>query len=192
MRVEQQNTSVVDVLRQDFGPEEQAEGIFGGKAGITGSQAACSETYTATGHSGTMSVNMRDATYQKPGAEEEKTTVEELEQSASMDAAERKNQMTVLAGTTSQEDYARMQKEGFSLDESSSNTIITVTDKIKAELAKAGVDISVFGDDLNMEQLEKLAGSPEFARQLAEAFREADIPANEGNIRDAVDAMHMA
>ncbi len=192
MRVEQQNTSIVDVLRQDFGPEEAPGGIFGGKAGFVENGAAVSETYTAKSSNGTVSVNLKDATYQKPGAEEEKTIVEELEKSASLDAAERKDQMTVLAGTTSQEDYARIQEEGFSLDESSSNTIITVTDKIKAELAKAGVDISIFGDDLNMEQLEKLAGSPELARQLAEAFREADIPANAENIRDSLDAVQMA
>lgn len=59
-----------------------------------------------------------------------------------MDAEERKNQMAVLAGTTSEEDYARMQKDGFTPDSMTSNTIVTETDKIKAMLAKAGVDIS--------------------------------------------------
>lgn len=193
MRVEQQNPSVVDVLRQESGPEEKAGGIFSGKAGVVKNSGVVCETNTAhRGSGGATSVNMKDATYLKPEAEDDKTIVDDLEQSATLDASGRREQMAVLAGTTSEEDYARMQEEGFSLDEVSSNTIITVTDKIKAELAKAGVDISVFGDDLSAEQLEKLAGSPELARQLERAFREADLPVNDENVRDSVDAMRMA
>lgn len=45
------------------------------------------------------------------------------------------------------------------------HTIVTETDKIKAQLAKAGVDISFFGDDLTMEQLEAITGSVELATQ---------------------------
>lgn len=73
-----------------------------------------------------------------------------------MDAGERKAQMAVLAETTSPEDYEKMQEDGFSLDDTTSNKIVTVTDKIKAQLAKAGVDISKFGDDLDLEQLAQI------------------------------------
>ena len=74
--------------------------------------------------------------------EEKKTVIDEIEQSGSVDAGERKAQMAVLAETTSPEDYEKMQEDGFSLDDTTSNKIVTVTDKIKAQLAKAGVDIS--------------------------------------------------
>lgn len=182
MRVEQQqNTNIIDTGKQSIVPEERARGV-------NISQKVEKDTKSKN----VKSVNMKDATYLKPNAEEKKSTVEEIEQSATLDAESRKNQMVVLANTTSEEDYARMQEEGFSLDTTTTNTIVTVTDKIKAELAKAGVDISCFGDDLNMEQIEAIAGSPELAAQLAAAFQKADVPVTEENVRDAVEALHLA
>ena len=92
-------------------------------------------------------VYMGNATYARPGQEEDaKTAVEKLEQQGTQTALERSNQAAVVANTTTPEDCARMQEEGFSLADTDSHTIITVTDKIKAELAKAGVDVSSFGD----------------------------------------------
>lgn len=104
----------------------------------------------------------------------------EIEASATLDAEERKNQMAVLSNTTSPEDYAKMQEDGFSLDDTTTNTIVTETDKIKAQLAKAGVDISFFGDDLDYEQMAALTGSEALARQLAQAMKEADLPVHRG------------
>lgn len=182
MKVEQQqNVNIVDTLKKSIGPEEKENAIsFLEKA----------ET-KRTEKKNAKSVNLKDATYLKPGAEEKKTVSQELEQSASMDTETRKNQMVVLANTTSAEDYARMQNDGFSLDTTTTNTIITETDKIKAQLAKAGVDISCFGDDLDMEQLEAIAGSPELARQLANAMKEADIPYTEENVKDVVETLQI-
>lgn len=59
-----------------------------------------------------------------------------------------------------------MQEEGFSLDDTTSNKIVTVTDKIKAQLAKAGVDISAFGDDLDFEQLAQITEARNLQRRL--------------------------
>ncbi|MBO5524546.1 MAG: hypothetical protein J5986_12895, partial [Roseburia sp.] len=137
-------------------------------------------------------INVKDATYLNPAKEEQKTMAEEIEEGTSMDATQRKNQMAVLSNTTSEEDFARMQQEGFSLDQTTSNTIVTVTDKIKAELAKAGKDVSCFGDELTAEQIEAIAGSPELARQLSEAFQKADLPLTEDNLRETVEILGMA
>ena len=164
MRVEQQNTSIVDELKQSIGPKEKSESVLSG----VGFAEKAVEKSKVSGNA--KSVNMKDATYMKPEAEEKKTAAEEIEQSASMSAEQRKNQMAVLAGTTSPEDYARMQEDGFSLDETTSNTIVTETDKIKAQLAKAGVDISFFGDDLDLAQLETITGSAQLAAQLVQAL----------------------
>lgn len=186
MRVEQQNTSIVDELKQSIGPKEKSESVFSG----VGFAEKAVEKSKVSGNA--KSVNMKDATYMKPEAEEKKTAAEEFEQSASMSAGQRKNQMAVLAGTTSPEDYARMQEDGFSLDETTSNTIVTETDKIKAQLAKAGVDISFFGDDLDLAQLEAITGSAELAAQLVQAFEKADIPCTQDNVRDAMEALSLA
>lgn len=183
MRVEQQNANIVDTLKQSIGPEEKETEIsFPQKA------AAKVEEKAGTG----QTVNLKDATYLKPGMEEKKTAAEEMEENAALDATERKNQMTVLSNTTSAEDYARMQEDGFSLDATVSNTIVTEIDKIKVELAKAGVDLSFLGDDLDYEQLEAITGSAALAGQLVSAMREADLPASEDNVKDMIETVSMA
>lgn len=185
MRVEQQNASIVDELKQSIGPKEKNEPVLNG---VGFAEKAVEKSRLSEN---TKSVNMKDATYLKPGAEEKKTVAEEIEQSTSMSAEQRKNQMAVLAGTTSPEDYARMQEDGFSLDETTSNTIVTETDKIKVQLAKAGVDISFFGDELDLAQLEEITGSTELATQLVQAFEKADIPCTQENIKDSVETLSL-
>lgn len=186
MRVEQQNTNILDVLQQSIGPDENKQVS---EKGIAAWEKAVEKS--SKGDSA-KSVNLKDATYLKPGSEEKKTVVDEIERAEAVDATERKEQMAVLANTTSAKDYARMQEEGFSLDETTSNTIITETDKIKAQLAKAGVDISFFGDELDLEQLTAIMGSAELAAQLASALKEGDIPCTEENGRDALEALGLA
>lgn len=183
MRVEQQNANIVDTLKQSIGPEERETEIsFPQKA------AAKVEEKAEAG----QTVNLKDATYLKPGMEEKKTAADEIEENAALDATERKNQMAVLSNTTSAEDYARMQEDGFSLDATVSNTIVTEIDKIKAELAKAGVDLSFLGDDLDYEQLEAITGSAALAGQIVSAMREADLPASEDNVKDMIETVSMA
>lgn len=187
MRVEQPNINIVDKVKQSVGPEMKETAFL---AGLVSSEK--NAIFSADKDQHTKSINVKDATYLKPEQEEKKSALESFEQGSALDAAERKDQMVVLSNTTSAEDYAKMQEEGFSLDETTSNTIVTVTDKIKAQLAKAGVDISVFGDDLSMEQLEAIAGSPELANQLAQTMKEADLPCTEENLKDAIEALQMA
>lgn len=182
MRVEQQGSNVIDILQQNIEVEEKGNGVsFSDKIAVKSSEKA-----------NTKSVNVKDATYLKPGSEEKKTVVDEIEEGAAMDARERKNQMTVLSNTTSEEDYAKMQEDGFCLDSTTANTIVTVTDKIKAELAKAGVDISCFGDDLDLAQLEEITGNTELAVQVAAELRKNDLPLTEENIKDTAEALNLA
>ena len=141
---------------------------------------------------GTMSFQAKEVTYLNPAKEEKKTVIDEVEQAGAMDAGERKAQMAVLAETTSPEDYKKMQEDGFSLDDTASNKIVNETDKIKAQLAKAGVDISKFGDDLDFEQLAQITGSPELAAQIANSLREADLPLTDDNFKQIAETVDMA
>lgn len=185
MRVEQQQqgNNIIELLQQSTGIEE---------AGIEQPFGKSIAAATSSSNTGSKSVNMKDATYLKPGTEEKKTAAEELEEDSAIAATERKNQMTVLSNTTSKEDYAKMQEDGFSLETTTTNTIVTVTDKIKAQLAKAGVDISCFGDDLDLSQMEEITGSVELAAQLASALHKMDLPFTEENIKDTIEALDMA
>ena len=175
MRVEQQN-QILEALQQAAGKDvKTASGIVAEKAKTIKS---VSDRQT--------SIQMKDTTYLNPAREEKKSIAEKIEESSGMDAFDRKNQMAVLSNTTSEEDYAKMQEEGFSLDSTDSHTIITVTDKIKMQLAKAGKE--VFGDDLDAAELEAMTGSVALANQLEQAFKEADLPATDENIATSIEA----
>lgn len=180
---QQQNKGVMDLMPQTGAVEE--------KNGIQ-LFADAVKTESSKKATGTTSFQAKEVTYLNPAKEEKKTIIDEIEQSGSMDAGERKAQMAVLAETTSPEDYKKMQEEGFSLDDTTSNKIVTVTDKIKAQLAKAGVDISAFGDDLDLEQLAQITGSPELAAQIADSLREADLPLTDDNFKKIAETVDMA
>ena len=122
---QQQNKGVMDLMPQTGAVEE--------KNGIQ-MFADAVKTESSKKSAGTTSFQAKEVTYLNPAKEEKKTVIDEIEQSGSMDAGERKAQMAVLAETTSPEDYEKMQEDGFSLDDTTSNKIVTVTDKIKAQL----------------------------------------------------------
>ena len=122
------------------------------------------------------------------------SAIEELEEkmSGQMDAAFRKNQMAVLSNTMTPEDYKKAQEEGFSIHSTDSGTIVTVTDKIKAQLAKAGVDVSGMGGSLTKEQLEEISGSLAAASQLERCFEASDLPVTEENMTEGLEAWNQA
>ena len=134
---------------------------------------------------------MPNAVYQKPEGKEE-SVVDQLDTQMDMSAANRKNQMVVVSNMTSSADLEEMSKDGFDCMDTESHTIITVTDKIKAVLAKAGVDISIYGDDLSAAELEEITGNPAVAAQIETAFKQADIPVTEANLEEGVKAYEAA
>lgn len=168
--------------------DDQAKGVFG-----QSSFGGKTESYTKTGKTDTAnavsSINMADATYQKPmGEEDQQTFADTLAQNDGTSAEERKNQMAVLANTSSPEDLQKMAEDGFSATETDSHTVITEMDKIKAVLAKAGVDISIYGDDLSVEQMTEITGSMALAQQLESQLKQQDLPVTSENTQDMVNA----
>lgn len=181
MRIEQQN-NIIEMLQQNSGVEDRGSaGIFKEKMSVSKSK-----------HSENQSVFIKDSTYLNPILAEKNDVAEEIGAGTSLDATARKNQMAVLSHTTSAEDYQKMQEEGFSLESTSSNTIVTVTDKIKMQIAKAGGDISCFGDDLSAAEIEAMTGNAALANQLEAALREADLPVTEENIKVCMEAYYLA
>lgn len=103
-----------------------------------------------------------------------------------------KDKIETVTNTTSAEDCAKMDEDGFSLNSTDVKSVVTEMDKIKMELAKAGVDISIFGDDLNMDQLTEMLGSTGMAYQMEQAITAADLPATEENISDCEETLKQA
>ena len=71
-------------------------------------------------------------------------------------------------------------------------TVVTIIDRIKAELAKSGVHITGYTDDLDSETMAQIVGSEVLARQLQDAFRQNDIPVTEENLAAAAEALQEA
>ncbi len=119
---------------------------------------------------------------------------EEFEEkvSSQMDARDKKNQKAVLSNTMTPEDYQKAQEEGFSIDSSDVKTMVTAIDKIKVQLAKAGVDVSAMGSAPTREQLEAIGGSVTAVNQLIQCFEAADLPETEDNLSEGLKAYQQA
>lgn len=134
------------------------------------------------------SVDMSDTIYARPQAKNEAGNndgtdmAENLLNDMNQTSENRRNDMIVTASTTTSDDYKAAKDDGY-------DVIVTETDKIKAVLAKAGVDISIYGDDLSMEQLTDITGSQTEAAMLVNQMKAYDIPATDDNIKAGTDAI---
>lgn len=137
------------------------------------------------------SVDMSDTIYARPQAKNEAGNndgtdiAENLLNDMNQTSENRRNDMIVTASTTTSDDYKAAKDDGY-------DVIVTETDKIKAVLAKAGVDISIYGDDLSKEQLTDITGSQTEAAMLVNQMKAYDIPATDDNIKAGIDAIDRA
>ena len=120
-------------------------------------------------------------------------TLEELQaQAGATDIQAMQNQMTVMSHTMSDEDYARMMEEGYDPSKMDPQEAVTILDKIKAELVKAGCHIVGYTDTLDMDTLTAAVGDPGLAQALQESFAAADVPLTSENLEKTLRAMDMA
>lgn len=137
------------------------------------------------------SVDMSDTIYARPQAKNEAGNSDDTDMAENLlndmnqTSENRRNDMIVTASTTTSDDYKAAKDDGY-------DVIVTETDKIKAVLAKAGVDISIYGDDLSMEQLTDITGSQTEAAMLVNQMKAYDIPATDDNIKAGTDAIDRA
>ena len=94
-------------------------------------------------------------------------TAEEVMQSAEqIDVALIRDYMTVMSNSMSEEDFAKLQKEGYCPTDTDIETVVTIVDKIKAEMAKGGAHVVGYTDTLGQDVLEEIAGSTAYANAL--------------------------
>lgn len=117
----------------------------------------------------------------------------ELQQEASYTNVDvQQDYMTLMSNTMSDEDYAKLQEEGFDFGSMEPEEAVTIVDKIKAELARAGKRIAGYTDDLDLETLAAALGSQTLAQAVADSFQAADIPLTAENIGAVSRAWDMA
>ena len=91
----------------------------------------------------------------------------------------------VMSSCMSDEDFSKLLKEGTHPGSTEIETVVTIVDTIKAEIAKSGQVVAGYNDDLDRETLKEITGSEAFANKLANSFAKKDIPLTEENVQNA-------
>lgn len=103
-----------------------------------------------------------------------------------------KDKMIVMSNTMSDEAYKKAAENGYSLSEMDPEEAVTIADEIKITMAKSGVVIKGYNDDLTAEQLEAVTGSVAMANEISESLHAAGVPATETNVKDMKELVDMA
>lgn len=120
-----------------------------------------------------------------------------MQQAANSNAQSKKDFMIVMSSCVSGEDLQKMQEEGFTPGSTDVETYVTIVDRIKVTLAKAGVEVAGYNDNLDLDTIEQIVGSRvdagalvnELVGRLSDALRESDMPVTDENIAELVGAV---
>ena len=123
--------------------------------------------------------------------EKGKSLIELQQEADNVNVGVQQDYMTLMSHTMSEEDYAKMQEEGFDLSGMDPEEAVTIVDRIKAELVRAGKNIKGYTDDLDMKTLAAALGSESLAHAVADSFAKADIPMTKENLAAVERAWNM-
>lgn len=123
--------------------------------------------------------------------EKGKSLAQLQQEAGNIDVGVQQDYMTLMSNTMSEEDYAKLQEEGFDFSGMEPEEAVTIVDKIKAELVRSGKAVAGYTDDLDMETLAAALGSETLARAVADSFAVADIPLTEENLAAVAQAWDM-
>ncbi|MCR5733415.1 MAG: DUF6240 domain-containing protein [Lachnospiraceae bacterium] len=126
------------------------------------------------------------------GMGELRSAAEIMQDAGQMDIALQRDYMAVMSNSMSAEDFAEMTKDGFSISDLNVEEHVTSLDKLKCKLAEAGIIVEGFNDDLSEDELNAITGSTALTTQIEEALRKNDLPVNEENAKDMVNALNKA
>ncbi|MDE5908719.1 MAG: hypothetical protein K2H52_08290 [Lachnospiraceae bacterium] len=119
-------------------------------------------------------------------------TAEEIMLAAGQeDITVQRNYMAVMSNTMSDEDFAKLQKEGFHPGSTDIETVVTIVDHIKTALLKGGEQITGYTDTVSDDAIRDITGSEAFTEELKKQFARRDIPLTEENITAVTKAFHM-
>lgn len=116
-------------------------------------------------------------------------TAEDVMQMAEQeDVTARRNYMAVMSNSISDEDFAKLQREGFDPGSTDFETTVTIVDHIKAALVKGGTEIVGYTDTLSDETLCEITGSEAFAKELKAQFHHHDLPLTRENVTSVMES----
>jgi len=126
-----------------------------------------------------------------PYLQDEKTVGDISNQASLTDVDLQRDYLTVMSSCMSTEDFSKLEENGYDISNTEIKELVTVTDQIKAELLKAGVNVDGYTDSIDMEKLKEITGSETFARKLSKEMVKQDIPATAENVTEFIDAYEM-
>ncbi|MCH5340794.1 MAG: hypothetical protein J1E01_04965 [Acetatifactor sp.] len=125
-------------------------------------------------------------------AEKGKSLLDIQQEAEYTNADVQQDYVTLMSHIMSEEDYAKLQEEGFDFRSMDPEEAVTIVDRIKAELARSGKEIKGYTDDIDMETLTAALGSQVLANAVADSFRDADLPMTRENLELVEKAWNMA
>ena len=117
-----------------------------------------------------------------------KTTEDVMQDAGLIDVTTQKNYMAVMSNTMSDEDFAKLQEEGYHPGSAEMEQVVTIVDEIKAALVKGGQNITGYTDDLDVQTLTEITGNVGLAQSMVRQFEENDIPVTKENVEDVLKA----
>ena len=137
-----------------------------------------------TNHAGAYALDISGTVMDNSAYKGQGKTAEDVMQDAGqIDLATQRDYMTVMSNTMSEKDYNRMVEDGYRIGDMDVEEVVTIVDKIKAELIKGGTEVVGYTDQIDAGTLREITGSEAFAQELSRQFADHDVPLTEENIR---------
>lgn len=119
-----------------------------------------------------------------------KTTADIMQTAEQSNTVLQRDYMIVMSNSMSSEDFAELEKDGFNPNNTEVETLVTVADKIKAELIQAGIQVDGYTDDISIDKLAEITGSQPMAKEIATKLAENDVPVTEENVESVKQAVN--
>ena len=121
-----------------------------------------------------------------------KTAEDIMREAKGQNVALTHNYMAVMSNCMSDEDFAKLQENGYQTGSTDVETAVTIVDQIKASLLQAGVSITGYTDTLDRETLIEITGDAGLAQEMSDAFSEAGVSLTQETAQAAMQALEEA
>lgn len=127
------------------------------------------------------------------GTYSDKKDMEEWQETlGASDVQIKRDYMSVMSLSMSDEDYATLVATGQPPQDMDAGDGVTILDEIKAAIIKGGGEIQGYTDTVDKTVLAEITGSEAVAAELVQSMTAQDVPINEENVRAAAEAVELA
>lgn len=129
-----------------------------------------------------VDISGRDKDISGFGMEELKSFDDVKNKASVKDVSLEHNALAVMSNSMSGEDFSKITEDGFQAADIEPGETVTILDKIKTTLAKSGVDIPGYTDDLSTDEIAEITGSTGYAIAIENSLRDNQLPVSSDNV----------